>query len=94
MAIIKIILTNFKSFENLEIKLGKFNVLIGANASGKSNFIQIFKFLRDITNESLVYAISMQGGIKYLRNISIGGTENLSIEIVFEPEVEFGSRTW
>ena len=45
MAIKKIKISNFKSFKNLEIELGKFNVLIGANASGKSNFIQIFNTL-------------------------------------------------
>lgn len=39
MAIKKIRISNFKSFTDLEIEFGKFNVLIGANASGKSNFI-------------------------------------------------------
>lgn len=82
MAIKKIKISNFKSFGDLEIGLGKFNVLIGANASGKSNFIQIFKFLRDITNHGLDNAISMQGGVEYLRNINIGSSENLSLEVV------------
>jgi predicted ATPase len=82
MSIKKIKITNFKSFKNLEVELGNFNILIGANASGKSNFIQIFKFLRDITNDGLNNAISMQGGIEYLRNINIGSCEGLSVEIV------------
>jgi predicted ATPase len=75
---------NFKSFEKLEIELGRFNVLIGANASGKSNFVQIFKFLKDIANSGLNNAMSMQGGAEYLRNINLGASENLSIEVVFE----------
>jgi len=82
MAIKKIKISNFKSFKDLEIKLDKFNVLIGANASGKSNFIQIFKFLRDITNYGLDNAISMQGGIEYLRNVNVGSSENFSLEVV------------
>lgn len=82
MAIKKIKISNFKSFKDLEIELGKFNVLIGANASGKSNFIQIFKFLRDITTIGLDNAISMQGGVEYLRNISIGSSKNFSLKIV------------
>ncbi len=82
MAIKKIKISNFKSFKDLEIELGKFNVLIGANASGKSNFIQIFKFLRDITHHGLDNAISMQGGVEYLRNINIGSSGNLSLEVV------------
>ena len=47
MAIKKIKISNSKSFKNLELELGKFNVLIGANASGKSNFTQVFGFLRN-----------------------------------------------
>ena len=62
MAITKITLKNFKSFKNLKLELGKFNVIVGANASGKSNFVQIFRFLRDIAEFGLDNAVSMQGG--------------------------------
>jgi len=89
MAIKKIRILNFKSFKDLEIELGKFNVLIGANASGKSNFIQIFKFLRDITNYGLDNAISMQGGVEYLRNINIGPSKNFSLEVTSDQEFGF-----
>ncbi|HOV21955.1 MAG TPA: AAA family ATPase [bacterium] len=82
MAIKKIKLSNFKSFRDMEINLGKFNVLIGANASGKSNFIQIFRFLKDIKNFGLDNAISMQGGIEYLRNMNIGSSDNFSLEVI------------
>jgi predicted ATPase len=82
MAIKRIRVKNFKSFKDLEIELGKFNVLIGANASGKSNFIRIFEFLRDIVKHGLDNAISMQGGSEYLRNISIGPSEDFSLEVV------------
>jgi predicted ATPase len=81
MLIKKLLVSNFKSFDDLEIELGNFNVLIGPNASGKSNFIQIFKFLRDIANHGLDNAISMQGGVEYLRNINIGHSKNFSLEI-------------
>jgi predicted ATPase len=81
------------------VELGKFNVFVGANASGKSNFIQIFKFLRDITNHGLDNAISMQGGIEYLRNINIGQSEELSLEVTtddllmsFLPETNINER--
>lgn len=86
MEIKSITVTNFKSFERLEVELGKFNVLIGANASGKSNFIQIFKFLKDIANFGLNNAVSMQGGVEYIRNINIGASENLSVKIVSDKE--------
>lgn len=71
--------SNFKSFKDIDVALGDFNVLIGANASGKSNFVQIFKFIRDIRMHGLDNAISMQGGTEYLRNIGVGSAENLSL---------------
>ncbi len=91
MVIKKIKVTNFKSFGNLEIELGNFNVLIGPNAAGKSNFVHIFEFLRDIVSSGLNNAVSMQGGVEYLRNISIGSSERLSINVVSTQE--FGLLT-
>ncbi|MDD1744482.1 MAG: AAA family ATPase [Candidatus Methanoperedens sp.] len=94
MTITKIRLSNFKSFKNLEVGLNKFNVLIGANASGKSSFIQIFKFLRDMTNHGLDNAISMQGGIQYLRNINIGQAEEFSLEVTSDKKyTRFSTKT-
>ncbi|MFC2155043.1 AAA family ATPase [Acidobacteriota bacterium] len=81
MGIKKIKISNFKSFKDLEVNLNDFNILIGANASGKSNFIHIFEFLRDIVNHGLDNAISMQGDIEYLRNINIGDIQHFSVEI-------------
>jgi len=85
-AIKKIRVKNFKSFKDLELSIGKVNILIGANVSGKSNFIQIFRFLRDIVKEGLENAISLQGEIKYLRNVNINISENLLIEIILTTE--------
>jgi len=89
MSIKKIRISNFKSFKELIIELGKFNVLIGANASGKSNLVQIFKFLRDIVSHNLDDAISMQGGVKYFRNINIGSSKKFKLEVVFDQELKF-----
>lgn len=76
MYIKKMTISNFRSFDHLEIALNDFNILIGSNASGKSNFIEVFKFLRDITNHGLKNAISMQGGVEYLRNISLNSSQD------------------
>lgn len=56
-------------------------MLVGANASGKSNFIGIFRFLKNILENGLDNAISMQGGVEYIRNINIGSSQNLTIQI-------------
>lgn len=89
MSIKTIELTNFKSFNKLKIDLDRFNILIGANASGKSNFIQIFKFLRDITIHGLENAIWMQGGVEYFRNVNLGYTKNFTLRIHCESDFEY-----
>ncbi len=92
MSIKSVEIRNFKSFKDLKIELGNFNVLVGANASGKSNFVSIFKFLRDIATSGLDNAISLQGGTEYIRNMNIGAGENLSIKIVSDSEVRMIQR--
>jgi len=39
---------NFKSLESIDLKLGHFNLLVGANASGKSNFLDALRFLQGV----------------------------------------------
>lgn len=82
MIIKRIKLSNFKSFNKLDVVLDDYNVLIGANASGKSNFVEIFRFLRDIANFGLENAIGNQNGIEYLRNINIRSAKPLSFEVL------------
>ncbi len=77
----KIKVSNFKNFDELEIEFDKFNVIIGSNAAGKSNFTQIFNFLKDIHEHGLDNAILIQGGVVHTRNIMLGNTKDLSIEI-------------
>ncbi len=43
----KIYIKNFLSIKDAEIKLGKINLLIGPNNSGKSNFLKVFDFLKE-----------------------------------------------
>ncbi len=70
---------NFRSFQSAEVSLGRFNVLVGANAAGKSNFIDAIRFLRDVERHGLSDAVSMQGGVEYLRNAEIGAAQPLSV---------------
>ncbi|MCU0631418.1 MAG: AAA family ATPase [Methanolinea sp.] len=83
MPIRELVVSNFKSFRHLEIQPDNFNVIIGSNASGKSNFIQVIKFIRDIAKYGLSNAISLQGGVEYLRNTIIGPEEPFSIRITY-----------
>lgn len=81
MPIREISVSNFRSFQELQIEPDNFNIIIGSNASGKSNLIQIFKFIRDIAKYGLNNAISLQGGVEYLRNTNIGAKQPFSFRI-------------
>ncbi|MFT0631473.1 AAA family ATPase, partial [Pseudomonas sihuiensis] len=48
MIITRLKLKNWRNFKNLEIPLGPRTYIIGANATGKSNLLDVFRFLRDI----------------------------------------------
>ena len=82
MTISKIRIANFKSFADQTVELNGFNLLVGANASGKSNFVQAFKFLRDIAMHGLEDAISLQGGVEYVRNLSVADAMPLIFDVV------------
>jgi predicted ATPase len=79
----KLKLKNFKSFKDVEIELGNLNVLIGPNAGGKTNLINVFRFLRSLESEGLNNAISLHGGFYSIRNFKAGVNEPILIEMEF-----------
>ncbi len=87
MKIARIKVQNFRSFENLEVNLDAFNVIIGPNAAGKSNFVEIFNFLRDISREGLENAVSLQGGIDNIKNVNLDA-KTIQIAIEFDLRAE------
>ncbi|CAG0996194.1 MAG: AAA family ATPase [Candidatus Methanoperedens sp.] len=44
----KVFIKNFKSLHDCEIDIGKMNVVVGGNASGKSNLVEAFRLLKKI----------------------------------------------
>ena len=79
----KLRLTNFKGFKDAELTLGEFTLLVGTNASGKSNIRDAFRFLHGI---SLGYNIAEiigekygEGGILQWSGIR-GGTKSLTFQ--------------
>jgi len=91
MAIKRIKVSNFKSFKDLDIELGMFNVVIGANAAGKSNLTHIFRFLREVEKNDLKDAISIHGGPDSLYNIRLGTSVNVTMEIVSDTKFGWGT---
>jgi predicted ATPase len=85
-------LKNFRSFAEVDIELGPLNILVGANAAGKTNLVQAFRFLRDLARHGLDAAVSAQGGAEYLPHLNSNEREVfLSIELM--PPVPLSSFT-
>ncbi len=55
--------SGFKSIRSLDLDLNALNILIGANGSGKSNFISVFKFLNQVINKNLQLFRAKSGGV-------------------------------
>lgn len=83
---------NFKTLRDVSLKLGPRNVLVGPNMSGKSNFISVFRFLRQMVLPApgvygLANAIASMGGFEELA--WRGASSNL---ITFQVTAEFADE--
>ena len=80
--ITKVWAKNFRSIEYAELELGPLTVLVGPNASGKSNLLDILRFLADAARDGLEATVTRHGGIDYICRRS-------SPKKVFGPEIGF-----
>ncbi len=48
MIINRLIVKNWRNFQQINVPLRERQFIVGPNASGKSNLLDIFRFLRDI----------------------------------------------
>jgi len=68
MYISRLRLKNWKNFQNVDTVLGERAFVIGPNASGKSNFLDALRFLRDVSRDGLRKAVDGQrGGVSAIR---------------------------
>jgi predicted ATPase len=82
-------LRNWRNFHAVSVDLGYRVFLIGPNASGKSNFLDVFRFLRDIAGEGLQKAVQVhRGGISSLRCLSARQYSNIDIDITIRDELD------
>ena len=51
-------LKNWRNFGNADFELTNRTFIIGANAAGKSNLLDVFRFLKDVTVDGLQKAVN------------------------------------
>jgi predicted ATPase len=73
----------YKSILNLDMQLNNLNVLIGANGSGKSNFISVFKLLNQVVERNLQLYVAQAGGADTLLSFGRKLTDVISINLKF-----------
>ncbi len=69
MRFLRLRLENWKNFAATDVELRDRLFLVGPNASGKSNFLDVFRFLRDLaaSGGGLEEAIRRRGGVSSIR---------------------------
>lgn len=78
----KVKIEGFKSIASAELEFGDLNVIIGANGSGKSNLIGVFRFLERVLSRNLQVFVA-SGADRFLhhgRKI----TPSLTLEFAFD----------
>ncbi len=79
----KLTVKNFKSIREQTLSLGSLNVFIGANGSGKSNLIEVFRFLREIVKQNLAGYTLRKGGADTLLYFGRKTSESMQLALEF-----------
>lgn len=96
MFITHVKLQNWRNFRNAEADLREVSYVIGANATGKSNLLEVFRFLRDIAKPEgggLQKAIKDRGGLKKIRCLHARSDPRIVLELTLSERVD-GPAKW
>lgn len=76
-------LKNWRNFTSVDVKLAKRMFIVGPNAIGKSNLLDVFRFLREVAIEGggLATAVKNRRGISKLRSLHYRAPASSDVEI-------------
>lgn len=93
MRFLRVHLENWRNFLEADVALGRRVFLVGPNASGKSNFLDAFRFLRDIADPQGGFqrAVAERGTVSQIRSLHARRYPKIVIDV----EVDLGeSDLW
>jgi predicted ATPase len=87
-------LANWKNFTQCDVGLASRVFLVGPNASGKSNFLDVFRFLRDLASAGggLQEAVRRRAGVSAIR--CLAARRYSDVEIRVKVQMEEGGSDW
>lgn len=74
---------NWRNFGKIDVPLQRRAFIVGPNASGKSNFLDLFRFLHDIVSvgRGFEQAVQSRGGVSSLRSLVARRYSDISISV-------------
>lgn len=84
-------LKNWRNFREAEFGLREITYVLGANATGKSNLLDLFRFLRDIAKPQgggLQKAVADRGGISKLRCLHARRDPEIEVTLYLAPTAD------
>ena len=96
MIINRLIAKNWRNFREIDVHLSERQFIVGANASGKSNLLDIFRFLRDVVKPEgggSQKAVKDRGGLSKIRSLAARKDPEVKIEIHLADDAD-SSAAW
>lgn len=84
-------LRNWRNFREVNVDLAQRVIVVGPNASGKSNFLDVFRFIHDVAKQEgggLQKAISQRGGVSKIRCLAARNLPEIKIEIHLSESID------
>jgi predicted ATPase len=97
MVVTHLLLKNWRNFREVNVRLRDRTYLIGANASGKSNLLDVFRFLHDVSKPQgggLQKAVADRGGIQKVRCLHARRDPEVRIEIHLSEDADDDIPEW
>ena len=96
MQITRLKLKNWRNFTRVDLALKDRLFITGPNASGKSNLLDAFRFVRDIakTGGGLQEAVALRGGLTKIRCLAARRNPNVEIEVELKEGQSADSINW
>jgi hypothetical protein len=82
---------NYRSLADVDIELDALNIFVGANGAGKSNIIDVLKFVRDSVVHGLDAVVLARHGMSAIRRWSSKGAPyDVSIQLSMQNDLWLG----